>query len=222
MNKTTSRAIMALLILVLLVSCQQLFTTSLGTALARDGYPDLSDVSLEDALSLLADAQGDQDLAVALVAPLYTAALEATPGSATYDKAATALVEAVVISSGIGTAITDGLQTYLDDGEDALDMDTLLATITVSDSAVTSLQLIAESPPASMTATQAYTAAATLMVAILQDTSTLSLENAEATDFEDADPVLYAAALDLFNHAQSLDTTDSMFGSIFGELPFLP
>ncbi|MFH2113475.1 MAG: hypothetical protein ABIJ86_03070 [Spirochaetota bacterium] len=224
MYTTTSRAIMALLILALLVSCQQLFTTSLGTVLARDSYPDLSDASLEDALSYLADAQGDQDLATALVSPLYTAAFEAVPGSATYDSAATALVEAVVISTGIGQAMTDGLETYLEDGVDALDMDALLEAITVSTSSVTSLQMIAASPPESMTATQAYTAAATLLVAIVQapDAPALDLDTATAAQFEDADPDLYAAALDLFNHAQSIDTAGSMFGDIFGGLGFLP
>jgi hypothetical protein len=217
----TSRAVMVLLILSLLVSCQQLFTTSLGTALARDSYPDLSDISLEDALTYLADAQGDQELAAALVAPLYEAASGATPGSTTYDTAATALVEAVVLSTGIGSAITDGLETYLDAGATALDLDALLESITISDSAVTSLQMIAATPPASMSAAQAYTAAATLMVAIVQATPGLSLETAAAIDFDTADSVLYDAALDLYNHAVSIDTPDSMFGEIFGEIPFV-
>jgi hypothetical protein len=219
--KMTSRAFMALLILGLLVSCQQLFTTSLGTALARDSYPDLSDISLDDALAYLAEAQGDQDLAAALVDPLYDAALGADPGSDTYDAAATALVEAVVISTGIGPAITEGLETYLADGADALDMDALLDSITVSESAIEALQLIADAPPPSMTATQAYTAAATLLVAISQDIPGLDLEDPTAADqLGAADPELYAAALALFNHAQDIDSEDSMFGEIFGDLPF--
>lgn len=227
MYKTTSRAVMALLILVLLVSCQQLFTTSLGTTLARDTYPDLSKISLAEALLYMADAKADPSLAAALVTPLYKAALDADPASSAYDKAATALVDAVVISSGIGTAINDGLTAFLND--DAIDLDSLLNSITVSAASIDALTLIADNidadppaPPPSMTATQAYTAAATLMVAILADAPGLSLNDSTAGDFATANTAAYNTALILFQYAQSIDTPDSIFGSIFSDLPIGP
>jgi hypothetical protein len=228
MNKMITRAIMAMTFLALLASCQQLFTTSLGKALARDNYPDLSRISLEDALSYLADAQGDQSLAAALVSPLYAAASAAVPGSPTYDRAATALVEAVVLSTGIGQAITSTLETILtvEEGKTLdLDLDALLGSITVTSSAIVSLQMVATAPPASMTATQAYTAAATLMVAILQDDTSLSLDDPDITHeaFRTANEGLYLAAFDLFTHAQELEAelgTTSMFSKFFEGLPF--
>lgn len=227
MNKMTSRAVVALLILSLLVSCQQLFTTSLGTALARDSYPDLSDISLEDALLYMADAKADPALATALVAPLYEAALEADPASDTYDQAATALVDAVVISSGIGTAINDGLTDYLN--EVPVDLDALIGGITVSAAAIDAFTLIAGNiddipslPPPSMTASQAYSAAATLVVAILADDPTLDINTSTAVDFQTANATLYDTALILFQYAELIDTPDSIFGSIFGDLPVGP
>jgi hypothetical protein len=226
-TKMTSRAIMALLILTLLASCQQLFTTSLGSALAREGYPDLSDLSLADALLYMADAKADPVLATALVAPLYNAALDADPASTTYDKAATALVDAVVISSGIGTAINDGLTAYLN--EDPVDLDALIGGIAVSAASIQALTLIADNidavpsaPPPSMTASQAYAAAATLMVAILADDPTLNINTSTAGDFQTANTTLYDTALILFQYAESIDTPDSIFGSIFGDLPIGP
>lgn len=227
MKKTTYRTVMVFLLLVPLVSCQQLFTTSLGKALARDRYPDLSGLSLDQALLYLDDAKADPALATALVAPLYKAALAADPASSDYDKAATALVDAVVISSGVGTAIHDGLTAYLND--DPVDLDALLGGITVSAASIQALTLIAANiaavppaPPPSMTATQAYTAAAALMVAILAQDPALNLNTSPAVDFQTANDVLYDTALILFLHAQAIDTPDSIFGSIFFDLPIGP
>jgi hypothetical protein len=219
MNKLITRAIVVLTLLALLVSCQQLFTTSLGTALARKSYPDLSKISLNEALLYLADARADSTLATALVAPLHAAALGADPASSTYDRAATALVDAVVISSGIGTAISSGLEAYLS-GDD-VELDVVIGSIVVSSASIDALQLVAGSPPPSMTATQAYTAAATLMVAIIGLDDSLSLDDPaiDYTHFQAVEPDLYASALALFTHAQSIDTADSIFGSIFGSLP---
>jgi hypothetical protein len=229
--KMTSRAVMALLILSLLVSCQQLFTTSLGTALARDSYPDLSDISLEDALAYLeeAKANGDVQLASALVSPLFDEA-EAAVGTAAYDEAATALVSAVIISSGIGEAVNTGLDLLASSIAEGTvitleDVAPIIESVTISAASVDALLLVANDPPPSMDATQAYTAAATLLLSIVENTS-LTLESSYAEFDGLVDPeqaAAFDAAVALYDHATlNLGGADTAFGDFFGVLPLTP
>lgn len=229
MTKTMVHATMAVAILALLTSCQQLFTTSLGTALARDTY-DLSSVSTEEALVYLAEAQanGDVQLATALVAPLFGKAEAATVGTEAYDEAATALVSAVIISSGIGQAINSGLDLIASSFSDGTEIDLadvagLIDSVTISAASVDALLLVANDPPPSMDATQAYTAAATLLLHIVGSSSSLTLESSygEFDGLTGSDAVAFDAAKALYNHATyNLGGPDTVLGDFFGALPF--
>lgn len=228
MHKTIARAIMVAILLGMLSSCQQLFTTSLGTALARESY-DLSDVSLDEALTYLALAQANSDteLASALVAPMLAKASASVVGTATYDQAATALVGAVIISSGIGQAINSGMDliaSSISDGTEITlsDVTGIIESVTISAASVDALVLVAQDPPPSMDAAQAYTAAASLLLSIVANTSlTLESDYSEFEGLTGAQADSFDAALLLYNHAtDNLDGADTVFGDFFGALPF--
>jgi len=206
-KKKIVRTLMAVMMLALLASCQQLFTTSLGKGLARDSY-DLSGISLKDALSYLAlaKANGDIQLAAALVAPLLDKAEDAV-GTAAYDEVATALVSAVIISSGMGQAVNAGLSliaSSIAEGTviNLADVAEIITSVTITSASVDALLLVANDPPPSMDATQAYTAAATLLLYVVEN-SILTLESDYAAFDLLTDEVgaAFDAAVLLYNHA---------------------
>ena len=228
MFKLTTRAMLALLLVALLGSCEQLFTTSLAKPLARDSY-DLSDISLDEALSYLSQAteNGDIEMATALVAPLLEQTNAATTAAA-YDEAATALVTTVILSTGIGQAINSGmdiLASSISDGTtiNTQDVAAIIDSVTVSAASVDALLLISGAPPPSMDATQAYSAAATLLLSIVESTSlTLESDFSEFDALTGAQAASFDAAQALFNHAtDNLNGADTIFGDFFGTLPFL-
>lgn len=152
-----------------LTSCQQLFTTSLAGFLARDSYTVPADLSVADASSLLAEAKanGDADLAAALVAPLVTAMDNATT-TAAYDEAASAALEAVILASEVGPVVTTAALAALDALESggSVDMGSVLesvASVSLTDAEVAALVAIAADPPTDMPATDAITAALALV-----------------------------------------------------------
>lgn len=211
--------------LCLLVSCQQFFTTSLAATLARDSYAIPADMSVEDATALLdeAIANGDVEMAAALVTPLLAALEAATPGSDAYEAAATALLDAAVLSSGVGPALNEALSVIpLDDlsgiTEEAMsDMVTALSTIALDDSAEDALVLLAADPPESLEADQAYAAAIALAMDAFGDAGldpadmgSLSAEQEAALS---ADPGM-AAAIDLLDLAATLGGGESIVGGL--------
>ncbi len=226
MNRQQKRAVAlatALAGIFVLSTCQQFFTTSLAKPLARSSY-DVSSVSVDDAVSMLDSAisDGDAEMASALVTPLYSAASAATPGTDAYNVAASALVSAVVLSSGVGPAITSMASLFIANDEvDETFMESALeeiATVSLNDSERDALLLIAASPPEGMTSTDAYSVALALVAdafAVQQtnmaDFATLSVEE---TDALAADPSM-AAALTLLDYAGTNDPDES---SLFGML----
>lgn len=90
-------------------SCQEFFTNSLASGLARSSYTIPAGISVTDAMDLLTESGSDPQVAQALV-PVLTDAVEgATPGTQAYDEAASALVTAVVTSSEVSQAEVDAL-----------------------------------------------------------------------------------------------------------------
>ncbi len=208
-----------------LSSCQQFFTTSLAASLARDSYSIPADMSVADASALLDEAllNGDAEMAAQLV-PLLLAALEAaTPGTEEYNEAAAALLDAVVLSSGVGAAMTNMATTLASADLDNLTEEDLagamasLSTIALSNDAEAALLLLAANPPADMSADDAYSAAIALAADSFTDAG-LSIDTIDTlsedqiTEFsEDAS---MAAAVDLIGQAQDLGGDESLFGDL--------
>jgi len=174
MNRQKKQAVAlatALTGIFLFSTCQQFFTTSLASALARDAYTIPANISVADATTLLAAAiaEGDAIMAAALVSPLLTAATAAVadPTSDAYQAAATALLNAAVLSSGVGPAIADITTDFLAGGEDILATAIEAAsTISLSADAAAGLRLIssAETIPDDLSVEDAYAAALALLV----------------------------------------------------------
>lgn len=105
--KRATRILLPLALVLGLASCQQLFTSSLGAWAARDlTLP--ANLSAADTLELSAEAlaNGDAELATALLPALEANLDAATPGTAAYDALSTAAAETVVIATGISEAVT--------------------------------------------------------------------------------------------------------------------
>lgn len=225
-TRTRAAALAACLAsLALATSCQQFFTSSLAAYLARDSYTIPADLPVDDAIELLeaAMAQGDSATAAALVTPLLAAASD--PTSADYNEAATALASAVVLSSGVGTAVTSMAQLFLaadEETDEAAMMETIadtISSVTLSSTEVEALSLIAENPPAGLGADDAYAAAVALVSNAFATTETdindIGSLTAEQTDAIAADPSMIAA-LSLIEYAGTVDGGESLIGSLLG------
>lgn len=229
-TRTRAAALAACLAsLALATSCQQFFTSSLAAYLARDSYTIPADLPVDDAIELLeaAMAQGDSATAAALVKPLLAAATAAAsdPTSEDYNEAATALASAVVLSSGVGTAVTSMAQLFLaadEETDEAAMMETIadtISSVTLSSTEVEALSLIAENPPAGLGADDAYAAAVALVSNAFATTETdindIGSLTAEQTDAIAADPSMIAA-LSLIEYAGTVDGGESLIGSLLG------
>jgi len=103
----------------LLSGCQQLFTTSLGSSLARTSYSIPTNLSTNDASTLLATAKDKQDtkLASALVTSLNTEITNLTNSggdSATIAQLQQTAAAAAVVASGAGTSVMTNLTAFND------------------------------------------------------------------------------------------------------------
>lgn len=95
-----------------IASCQQLFTTSLGKALARDSLPIPSTLSASEAATLAEQAKGDVKLASALVSSLVDQ-LGAAPDPATKSSLMGSAASAAIDASGTSAALMGTLQDYI-------------------------------------------------------------------------------------------------------------
>lgn len=230
--------LMTMALAILVSSCQQFFTATLAGYLARDSYAISANLPVSDAIDLLntAKASGDEKLAAALVTPLYNAASAATPGTAAYDEAATALIQAVLLSSGVGTAIGNIVSDLgtADFGSITPDQITAaldsVATISLTTAETNALLMIAADPPASMSSDDAYIAALSIAVDAFGDAG---VALSSLTDFSDlintgtlpagVDATSISAAIDLLTYAQTLDAvdgTDSLLGQMLSGVNF--
>jgi len=226
---------------VLVSSCQQFFTTSLAKALARDSADyDLTSISVDTAVDMLATAlsDGDADMAAALVTPLLAAATAAAtdPASAAYQEAASALLDAAVLSSGVGPAVSEMVPILLPLSLDPQSITPEEKTVLISEAIATvssislnkdesdALLLIADNPPEGLSADDAYTAAAALVADAFVDAE---VDLAELTEFNlDSPPVgvdqaSIDAALQLLTYADSLPVVEgssSVFADIFSSM----
>jgi len=221
--RLTGTLVMAFAVIASLVSCQEFFTTSFATVLARDSYPIPADMSVADASALLDQAMlnGDAGMAAALVTPLYAAAFAAstTPASAAYQEAASALLDAAVLSSGVNTALTNVMDEVIAGASniEAVAIDAI-AAISLSDEAADALMLIADFPPDDLSVEDAYAAAVALLAfgAAENSIDITDWENITAgeTLLLEAD-LAVLAAIDLLEYA----SINAEAGSIFADLP---
>ena len=93
----------------LLTGCQQLFTTSLASSLARDSYTIPANISNEDAAALLADPELTPAALTSLLGVLNDQAEAGDSGAAAL--AAEAAVGASGVSGTVTSAITEALNT---------------------------------------------------------------------------------------------------------------
>lgn len=224
MNRKRNRAVAlatALASIFLLSTCQQFFTTSLAGALARESYTIPATLSVEDAVTLLdaAIADGDATMAAALVLPLLTAAnaASADPTSDAYQAAASALLDAAVLSSGVGPAIADITTELLAGNADLLETAITAAnSISLSADAAEGLRLIssAETIPDDLSVEDAYAAALALLVFGSAENgvqiSATETPTAEQIALLDADPSI-TAAIFLLAYASDNAQEDSVF-----------
>jgi hypothetical protein len=123
-------ALISALSFLILAGCQQLFTTSLGSALARDSLPIPATLSVGQAGDLAAQAKGDPKLAAALVSSLVTqisATADPDVAAGLMGPAASAAIDA----SGTSGAIMGTIKDFMDTGDPPTleSLQTLLATI---------------------------------------------------------------------------------------------
>ncbi|MBU0926424.1 MAG: hypothetical protein KKA67_01625 [Spirochaetes bacterium] len=217
--------------IMLLSACQQFFTTTLAAPLARASYTIPADLSVADASALLEEAlaSGDAEMAAALVTPLLAAAAaaaEADPASAAYQEAAAALLDASILASGVGPAMTT-LATGLLGGdvstvteEQAAAMLSAFDGVSLDDTAESALLLLAAYPPADISSEDAYAAGLALLADSYSDAGG-SLSNPASLSAEDltaleSDPS-YLVGLSLLMLGASIDAasgTPSVLGGL--------
>lgn len=208
------RILPTLMLALALTSCQQLFSTSIAVMLARSAPPDLASITADQAVSMLEEARanGDQVMAAALVAPLRAAAADTS--SQSYSQVFTALVDAVIISTAIGPAITTGLADYA--AGIAFDLDALLSSVAPTASTSAALLQIAAAVsnghvPAAFTASQAYTASALLFVQIAREEGwSLETDVASFQAMATSGNAVYDAAVVLLEHGLAIDDGSSL------------
>lgn len=209
----------------LCTSCQQFFTTSLASPLARKSYNISATLPVSQAIDLLdmAIAQGDSALAAALVTPLLAAvtATQGDPTSPAYNEAASALLSAVVLSSGVGTAVTSIAERALS-GDDPSTLLAALETVSINDIERESLILLANKPPLGMSDDDAYIAAVALAIDAFTSTG-YNLEDIDALSLSPPAALVNSpsmiAALQLLDAAQA-GGNGSPFGSLFEGFDF--
>ena len=130
-GRAISVAILATLLAIGLAGCQQLFTTSLGAALARTSIPIPANLSPSQAADLAAQAKANEDtkLARALVDSLV-AQIAATTDPATKQALQASAASAAIVASGVGSTL---LSLFSDTSN--VDPAALLASLQASGSA---------------------------------------------------------------------------------------
>ena len=113
------------------VGCQQFFTTSLASSLARTSLPIPSNLSASQAADLASQAKNNQDtkLASALVASLVTQ-IAATSDPAAKAGLQTSAATAAIIASGTSTALTGLITTFGTTGTFPTDAASLTSLLT--------------------------------------------------------------------------------------------
>jgi hypothetical protein len=135
---TTLVAIVAAILATGLAGCQQLFTTSLGKALARDSLPVPKTLTTSQASDLVAQAKADNDtkLATTLVTNLVNQIATTTDATEKAELQASAATAAVT-ASGTSDALSGILSDYGDTGEIPTDSATLTELLTTIQSGAT-------------------------------------------------------------------------------------
>lgn len=143
-------AFLAAILVTDLEGCQQLFTTSLATALARSSIPIPSNLSTGQAADLAAQAKANQDtaLATALVSSLV-AEINSTTDPATKASLEASAASAAIVASGVGTSLTTLVNSY--ETTNTIDTSTLSSLLTTvqagaTPNVVTALSYIGNNP----------------------------------------------------------------------------
>lgn len=188
-------SVFALLALpLLLTGCQQLFSTSLASGLARDSYAIPANISNEDAAALLSDPELSPAALASLLAVLNDQAAAGDSG------AAALAAEAAVGASGVSGTVTEAITAALNTG--TVDTASLVSALESGASAEVISGLSRLSDPsvlaaADLSPTELVVAAALLAASALPDgvTDPTTLTGAALTDYQNNAEVKLAASL---------------------------
>jgi hypothetical protein len=191
-----------------LLSCQQLFTTSLASALARTSITLPATLSTSQASDLAAQAKADDDtkLASALVASLVKQ-IGSMPASDAKTSLETSAASAAITASGVGSVFTSLSSTDLT-SITAGSAQSLLATLQAgaTSDVLTALTYLdpatISSASSGLSSTDYLMAAVVVAASIVPKGATLSSE--DSSTLEAADPTKYALAQALYGQAQLL------------------
>jgi hypothetical protein len=215
---TAALAALALAAALGLSSCQEFFTTSLGTWAERDSY-DLSGLTEAQALKLYKEAvkSGNTKLASALLSKLSSLAISASASSEVVEAAVDTAVVATGVSNAVNTIVSTLGSEILSGSIDPSDYATvasILESITVSSDAIAVFTLMTtmttdELTAAGVSAEDCAMAAAALLVQAAADSS------ATLEDLVDGTATLsgtnYTLAQSLLSVANTLDSSNSLY-----------
>jgi hypothetical protein len=188
-----------MLLAFVLSGCQQFFTTSLASGLARTSLNIPSNLSVSDATSLAAQAKANNDtkLATALVSSLETEIASTTDPNTKSSLEASA-ASAAIVASGVSSTLTSLISTYENGG--TASASTLISIV----------QTIKSSTTPSMIQALSYLDTSTLS----STSSSVQTAGLGATDYAVAAVVIAASVIppntnpETFNYA-SLDAADT-------------
>jgi hypothetical protein len=211
-----------------LTGCQQLFTTSLASFLARKDLPIPSTLSTADAATLAAQAKDNNDtkLAAALVSSLE-AQIAATTDPATKASLQATAAGAAVTASGAGTALS-GLLSAVASGDTAsISADTAASALAAIQAGATSSVVSALTyldPTTGLSADQSGASASTYLLAAIVVASTAIPSG--TTDPSSVDTSSLSAeqqaslktASNLLEQAQALSSSDPSTASVLSAI----
>jgi len=196
-------------IIACLSSCQQLFTTSLASGLARNSITIPSNLSTSEASNLAAQAKANNDtkLASALVSSLVTE-IGNTTDPATKAGLEASAAGAAITASGVGSVFTSLSSTDLSSITPA-SAQSLLATIQAGATPTVLTALSYLTPTTGLTTASSglsstdYLMAAVVVAANIVPTGA-TLSSVNAASLSAANPTQYALAQNLLNQASTL------------------
>jgi|GEM_PF-2485182 hypothetical protein len=224
-----SVAVSAAVLAAALSGCQQLFTTSLATALARSSIPVPTNLTPSQAAALAAQAAANQDttLAAALVSSLETE-IAATTDPATKQALQASAAGSAVVASGVGAAVTS-LLSSLSSNSGSLGtisqatVTNLMASVTAgaTPGVVAALSYLDPSsgipgtPPSSLTATD-YAIAAIVVASSALPPDPTTMTPAQVTTFQ-ATPAAQSAQR-ILNQGATLVAPGSASASLLNNM----
>jgi hypothetical protein len=211
----TFAALLAALLALGLVGCQQFFTTSLASGLARSSIPIPANLSAAQAADLAAQAKANQDtkLATALMSSLVTQIGTPSPAKVGLESSAAG---AAIVASGVSSSLTDLIGNLT--GSGTVDLAAMLATMQAgaTGTVVTALSyldptVIADPAATGLGATDYAMAAMLIAASVIPPATNLSTFNPASLGTPGVDPAAttFALAQAVLSQATTLVTPGS-------------